>query len=120
MNKWTFLDITSHLLRRYFNIEERDENGNIILECDFEKVAPEKEIKSLSLKGQWTKDIISGDTSILDTFLKMRNPQKNQKLEYLFKDNLELAHWLVKQKNNELYLKLPIEIWEMVDKQIES
>lgn len=114
------LDLLSRKLGQYFDIEQRDENGKIIIEGEYQE--QEEEPSYLSLKDQWTQDIISGDTSILETFIKQyqRDHKKIERLVYLFQDNLELARWLVSQNDNNLYLRLPIEIWEIVDQLVNN
>ena len=119
--KKTFLDSVQLLLGRYFEIgvEERDENGNIIIEGTFHEV-PSEPKKPSSLQKKYTKAIIDGDLSILQKFLKQysHNHSKKEGLLFLFQNNLELSHWLVEEAPDEIVIQLPLDIWEMVDKQL--
>lgn len=120
------LNSLSRRLGQYFDIGQREK----IIDVEYHETEHEGHHESeheghhetehaepsyLSLKEQWTQNIISGDMQILEAFLKMKNPGKKERLIYLFRDNTELARWLIAQNNNDLYLKLPIEIWEIVD-----
>lgn len=118
--KKTFLDSVQKLLGRYFEIEETDENGNLIIEGTFHEVPsePEKPISS-SLKNRYTKAILNGDTSILEKILKKyADNQSTEELTFLFKENLALSRWLVDEAPDEIVLQLPLDIWELVDKQL--
>lgn len=117
--KRTILDAAQKWLSRYIDIGEKED----ILDGDFREVETETETENVTtsaLQERLTQEILNGDITILETYLKQyRNNHKNiDGLMFLFKDNLRLSKWLVDEADAQLLLKFPIEIYNIVDQQL--